>query len=118
MSWTIWHNPRCRKSRETLQLLRDNGVEPDIRLYLKDGPSAAEVASVVQRLGVEPRGLMRTKEALYKSLGLGDKSLSGQSLIDAMVTNPSLIERPVVLGDQGAALGRPPEAVLTLLKGN
>jgi arsenate reductase len=116
MSWTIWHNPRCRKSRETLQLLRDNGVEPEIRLYLQDGPSVTELASVVERLGVEPRGLMRTKETLYKTLGLGEKALSAQSLIEAMAQHSSLIERPVVLVRDTAALGRPPANVLDLLK--
>ena len=115
MSWTIWHNPRCRKSRETLQLLRDNGVEPTIRLYLNDSPSRAELESVTDLLGVEPRGLMRTKETLYRDLGLRDPATTADALYEAMVEHPALIERPVVISEQRAVLGRPPENILELL---
>ena len=115
MSWVIWHNPRCRKSRETLQLLRDNGVEPTIRLYLEDQPTTSELKTVLQLLDLEPRGLMRTKESVYKELGLRDSAVTGDQLLSAMIEHPKLIERPVVIRDSTAALGRPPENVLALL---
>jgi len=115
MTVTIWHNPRCSKSRQTLALLRDNGVEPEVVEYLKAAPDAAELRSVLKRLGIGPRELMRKGEAVYKDLGLSDPSLSDEALIRAMVENPILIERPVVIAGGKAALGRPPEAVLKLL---
>ena len=115
MSWTIWHNPRCRKSRETLQILRDNGVEPEIRLYLENTPTREEIDAVTGMLGVQPRGLMRTKESLYRELGLRDPDVSPTDLVGAMVEHPSLIERPVVVTGERAVLGRPPENVLDLL---
>jgi len=90
-------------------------VEPRIRLYLKDPPTVDEITDVLTMLSVEPRGLMRTKEALYRELGLKDQTLSSDDLIDAMNTHPSLIERPLVIKDQSAVLGRPPENVLSLL---
>ncbi len=114
-SITIWHNPRCSKSRQTLQLIRDHGVEPTIVEYLKTPPSAAELADALTKLGIEPRALMRRKEAPYEELSLADEGLSRAELIDAMVENPVLIERPVVFVGKRAALGRPPEDVLALL---
>lgn len=114
MTTTIWHNPRCSKSRQTLQLLRDNGIEPEVVEYLKTPPSAAELTAVLTALQMTPRELMRTKEAVYKQMALGDDGLSDQQLIDAMVNEPKLIERPVVIHDGKAALGRPPEQVLAL----
>ena len=116
MNWTIWHNPRCRKSRETLQLLKDNGIIPKIKLYLKDAPSAKDIEAVITGLDCAPRDLMRRKEDDYKSQNLADIGLSKDALIEAMVNTPKLIERPVVIGPGGVALGRPPEAVLALIK--
>ena len=114
MTTTIWHNPRCSKSRQTLQLLRDNGIEPEVVEYLKTPPNAAELTAVLTALQMTPRELMRTKEAVYKEMALSDDGLSDQQLIDAMVNEPKLIERPVVTHDGKAALGRPPEQVLAL----
>lgn len=114
---TIWHNPRCAKSREALQLLEGRGVTPRVVRYLETPPDAAELERVLGALGLEPRQLMRTKEPLYKELGLGDPALTREQLVAAMVANPKLIERPVVLQGAKAALGRPPERVLELLGG-
>jgi len=115
MNITIYHNPRCSKSRETLQLLKNHGIEPVIIEYLKSPPSAEELDSILQKLGMEPRELMRTKEAEYKELGLADKSLDRLALIDAMIKHPILIERPIVVANGKAAIGRPPEAILSIL---
>ncbi|HLF98057.1 MAG TPA: arsenate reductase (glutaredoxin) [Methylococcaceae bacterium] len=115
MTVTIYHNPRCSKSRQTLQLLQERGVEARVIEYLKTPPSAAELDSILKLLALEPRRLMRRQEAPYKELGLDDPALSREQLIAAMVENPVLIERPVVLADGRAALGRPPENVLAIL---
>ncbi len=115
MSITIYHNPRCSKSRQTLQLLRDKGVEPDIVEYLKTPPSAAEIAKLLGLLAMTPRDLMRKKEAPYGERGLADMSLSDADLIAAMHADPVLIERPIVVKGNKAVLGRPPENVLDLL---
>ena len=114
MSVTIYHNPRCSKSRQTLALLQDKGIEPEIVEYLKTPPSADEIAAILKKLGIEPRALMRTKEAPYKELGLADVS-DDKALIEAMAENPVLIERPIVIKGAKAALGRPPEQVLEIL---
>jgi len=114
MSVTMWHNPRCSKSRQTLDLLRENGVDPRIVEYLKTPPSADEISAVLGLLGIDARALMRTKEAVYKELNLGGVD-SEAALISAMTKNPTLIERPVVLANGKAAIGRPPEAVLDIL---
>lgn len=114
MTVTIWHNPRCSKSRQTLALLRDEGVEPEIQEYLKDAPTDAEIRNALTLLGIAPRALMRTGEALYKELGLKDVS-DDDALVAAMAANPVLIERPVVFSKGKAALGRPPEDVLEIL---
>lgn len=111
----IWHNPRCSKSRETLALLRARGLEPEIVPYLETPPSAAEIARVLDLLGMEPRALMRRKEPAYRAGGLDDPALPREALIAAMADTPVLIERPVVLSGGKAALGRPPEAVLSIL---
>ena len=111
----IWHNPRCSKSRQTLALLQENGVEPEIREYLKDAPDHAELNDILAKLGLPPRGLMRTKEARYKELELKQYQDDAAELIDAMAENPALIERPVVIKGDQAALGRPPENVLPLI---
>ncbi|MGO1119287.1 arsenate reductase (glutaredoxin) [Rhodovibrionaceae bacterium A322] len=112
---SIYHNPRCSKSRQTLQLLQDKGLQPEIVEYLKSGPDAPTLESILEKLGLEPRGLMRKGEAVYKELNLADDSLSREALIQAMVDNPILIERPIVLNGDKAALGRPPEQVLDIL---
>ena len=96
---TIWHNPRCSKSRETLQLLRDRGIEPTIVEYLKTPPTEAELTHALAELGTSPRGLMRTKEALYRELGLDSEERTDAELVAAMASHPILIERPVVFID-------------------
>ncbi|MCV6601319.1 MAG: arsenate reductase (glutaredoxin) [Cohaesibacter sp.] len=111
---TIWHNPRCSKSRQTLALIEEKEGTPTIRLYLEDSPDFEEIEQVLQRLQIEPRALMRTGEALYKELGLKEQS-DAKALIEAMVAHPKLIERPLVLKADKAALGRPPEQVLDIL---
>lgn len=115
----IWHNPRCSKSRQTLARLEEAGVEPTVRLYLHEPPSAAELEAALSALGREPWELVRTGEDVARELGLGDWPRDAehrQRWLDAMVEHPRLIERPVVLaGDGRAALGRPPEAVDELL---
>jgi arsenate reductase len=115
MSVTIYHNPRCTKSRQTLALLESRGIHPDVVEYLKTPPSKTRLREILKLLGLEPRELMRRKEAEYTELGLDDPKLSRDALIDAMVKHPRLIERPIVLSDGKAALGRPPENVLSIL---
>lgn len=115
MTVTIYHNPRCSKSRETLKLLQDKGIEPKIVEYLQSPPSKTKLKEILKLLGLKPRELMRRKEAEYKARGLDDDSLKTDELIDAMIATPKLIERPIVLANGKAALGRPPEAVLEIL---
>lgn len=115
MDVTIYHNPRCSKSRQTLALLRERGVEPRIVEYLKTPPDAAALEDILARLGVAPRGLMRRKEAPYRELGLADPGKPRAELVRAMAEHPILIERPIVLAGGRAALGRPPEAALAIL---
>ena len=115
MSVTIYHNPRCSKSRQTLQLLQDKGIEPEIVEYLKTPPSAAKLKDILNLLDLAPRELMRRKEEAYKANSLADEGLSEDQLVGAMVENPVLIERPIVLANGKAALGRPPEDVLKIL---
>ena len=115
MSVRIYHNPRCSKSRATLNLLREKGVEPEVIEYLKTPPSAPEIARILDGLGLEPRDLMRRKEAPYRELGLGEETVGREALIEAMAENPILIERPVVENAGKFALGRPPENVLAIL---
>jgi arsenate reductase len=112
---TIWHNPRCSKSRQTLQIIRDRGVEPRVVEYLKDPPSKKQLDEALKALDLEPRALMRKKEARYEELGLDDPALSRSALLTAMAENPVLIERPIVFVGTRAVLGRPPENVLALL---
>ncbi len=115
MSVTIYHNPRCSKSRQTLALLEDRGLAPQIVHYLDSPPDAATLERILGQLGIGARDLMRRKEAPYKELGLADPELGEDELIRAMVENPILIERPIVVAGDRAALGRPPEAVLDIL---
>ncbi|MEH6627914.1 MAG: arsenate reductase (glutaredoxin) [Motiliproteus sp.] len=112
---TLYHNPRCSKSRETLKLLQDHGVEPEIRLYLENAPSADELVAVLRQLGIGARELLRTGEAPYKENNLGNSSLNDQQLINAMAEFPKLIQRPIAIRGDRAIIGRPPEAVLDLL---
>ena len=116
MNVTIYHNPRCSKSRQTLQLLKDQGFEPSIVEYLKTPPSVEVLSDILQKLAIEPRDLMRKKEADYKALGLNELSLPRGVLLKAMTENPKLIERPIVLANDKAAIGRPPEAVLSIFE--
>lgn len=115
MAITIYHNPRCSKSRETLALLQEKGIEPDIREYLKDVPSADEIKAVLGKLGISARDLLRKKEAEYKEAGLDDASLSDDAVIAAMTQYPKLIERPIVINGDQARIGRPPESVLEIV---
>ncbi|ELX8377977.1 arsenate reductase (glutaredoxin) [Providencia vermicola] len=113
---TIYHNPRCSKSRETLALLESNGVTPTIVEYLKNPPSVSQLKQLLKALGfADARQLMRTKEECYKTLNLGETTLTQEQLIQAMHENPKLIERPIVVKGKQAKLGRPPEQVLELL---
>jgi arsenate reductase len=115
MSVEIYHNPRCSKSRQTLQLLQEKGIEPDVVEYLKTPPDKAALEQILDMLGLEPRELMRKKEKEYKALQLDDPALTRDQLIEAMIANPKLIERPIVIQNGKAALGRPPEKVLDIL---
>lgn len=114
---SIYHNPRCSKSRAALGLLRDAGCDPTIILYLEEPPTAKQLKSLLGRMGVSARDIMRTKEAKYKELGLADTSLDDDALIEQIVTNPILMERPIVIAGDQARLCRPPERVHELLDG-
>ena len=112
---TIYHNPRCSKSRQALQLLRDKGIDPEIVEYLRTPPTREQLVRILDLLGLEPRQLMRTKQAEYGENGLDDPSLSRDELIDAMLAHPIVIERPIVVSGERAALGRPPEKILEVV---
>ncbi|MFZ1871902.1 MAG: arsenate reductase (glutaredoxin) [Chania sp.] len=113
---TLYHNPRCSKSRETLALLEQQGITPKVVLYLETPPSVDELKKLLKELGFSSaRELMRQKEDLYKELKLADESLSEEQLLQAMVANPKLIERPIVVKGGQARIGRPPEQVLEIL---
>ena len=116
MRVTIYHNPKCAKSRATLKLLETHAIEPTIIEYLKTPPSKTELAKLAKLLGMEPRALLRTKEPEYKQAGLADPKLSDSAILQAMIKYPKLIERPIVVTGRKAALGRPPENVLKILK--
>ncbi|MGF1548005.1 MAG: arsenate reductase (glutaredoxin) [Thiotrichales bacterium] len=111
----IYHNPRCSKSRATLELLRARGIEPTVVEYLNTPPTRADLEHVLDLLGLEPRALMRRQEEEYRALNLDNPDLTRNALIDAMVAYPRLIERPIVISGGKAALGRPPERVLGIL---
>ena len=115
MSVTIYHNPRCSKSRQTLTLLEDKGLKPNVIEYLKEPPTASELDSILKKLGADPREVMRKKEAPYKDNNLSDESLSRDQLIAAIVADPILLERPIVVSGAKAAIGRPPESVLDII---
>ena len=110
----IWHNPRCSKSRNALALLEEKGVEVEVVKYLDTPPSRVELVAVLQMLGLSAKGLMRSKEAIYKELGIKDIT-DENTLINLMVANPKLIERPIVIKDGKAAIGRPIENIIELI---
>lgn len=112
---TLYHNPRCSKSRAALELLDRHGVQAEIVEYLKTPPDRETLVTLLDMLGLEPRALMRTQEQEYRDAGLDDPALTRVQLIDAMVTHPKLIERPIVVSAGKAVIGRPPEKVLELL---
>ncbi len=112
---TIFHNPRCSKSRQTLALLRHRGIEPKVVEYLVNPPAVEEIRRLLALLGLSPRELMRRKEAVYAEQGLDADDLEEARLIEAMHRFPILIERPIVVAGGAAAIGRPPENVLAIL---
>jgi arsenate reductase (glutaredoxin) len=116
MSVKIFHNPRCSKSRQALQLLKDRGIEPIIVEYLKTPPTTAELTEILALLDKAPREIMRKAEKEYKENGLENPALTQEQLISAMVKHPVLIERPIVLANGKAAIGRPPENVLNIVQ--
>ena len=111
---TIWHNPRCSKSRNALALLEEKGVEVEVVKYLDTPPSRVELVVVLEMLGLSAKGLMRSKEAIYKELGIKDIT-DEDTLINLMIANPKLIERPIVIKDAKAAIGRPIENIIELI---
>lgn len=115
MSVVIYHNPRCSKSRETLGLLRENGIEPVVVEYLKTPPDSATIRRIVALLGVTPREIMRKKEAAYRQAGADNPDLDDGALIAALVAHPILLERPIVVSGDRAVIGRPPENVLQIV---
>lgn len=115
MTVSIYHNPRCSKSRQTLQLLEEHAARPEVIEYLKTPPDAETLSGLLDMLGLQPRELMRTKEAEYRQSGADDPDLSRDQLIALMVQYPTLIERPIVVSNDKAAIGRPPEQVLDIL---
>lgn len=115
MSVTIYHNPACGTSRNTLALIRATGTEPQVIHYLETPPSREELVSLIRRMGIGPRDLLREKGTPYVELGLAEPSLTDDQLIDAMIEHPVLINRPIVVGPNGAKLCRPSEEVLLVL---
>ncbi|MDJ0656208.1 MAG: arsenate reductase (glutaredoxin) [Xanthomonadales bacterium] len=113
--FTIYHNPRCSKSRQTLQLIEQAGIQPEIIQYLKTPLESRELKKILKLLGMSPRELMRKKEAPYKELGLDRPEVSEKDLLQAIVDHPILLERPIVIAGEQAVIGRPPENVLPLL---
>ncbi|MCH7743365.1 MAG: arsenate reductase (glutaredoxin) [Proteobacteria bacterium] len=112
---TIYHNPRCSKSRQTLELLKERDIDPEIILYLETAPSSSELTTLVSLLGMTPRELLRTSEPEYKEMRLDDTDLSDADIIKAMVDAPILMQRPIVVCGDRASLGRPPEQVLDII---
>jgi arsenate reductase (glutaredoxin) len=113
MSVTIYHNPQCSKSRATLALICERGIEPSIIEYLKTPPSADELRDILKMLGVGPQDILRKSDA--EKAGIDASALDDDALIAALIENPSAIQRPIVLANKKAAIGRPPEAVLDIL---
>ena len=115
-NFTIYHNPRCSKSRQTLELLKENNIEPEIILYLENPPSEEKLTELIDLLGINPRDLLRKGEEEYKAHNLKDENIKGEDIIKIMTENPKLIERPIVISKNKAIIGRPPENVLKLIK--
>ena len=111
----IYHNPRCSKSRKTLELIKEEAIEPEILLYLDNPPSELELEVTLKALDFEPRELLRKTEEDYKKLNLADETKSDSEIISAMLNYPKLIERPIVIKDKKAIIGRPPENVYKLI---
>ncbi|MCC6301842.1 MAG: arsenate reductase (glutaredoxin) [Gammaproteobacteria bacterium] len=115
MNVTIYHNPRCSKSRQALELLHEHGIEPTIVEYLKNPPGQKDLKVLLDRLEMEPRDLMRKQEAAYRENRLDDPGLTRDQLIAALTEHPILLERPIVVTDEAAVVGRPPEKILDIL---
>ena len=115
MTITIYHNPRCTKSRLTLELLKEKGFEPEVVEYLKTTPSAEKLTEIINMLGGDPRSALRKGEKAYKENYLNDPTLNNDDIIRTMAENPILIERPIVVNGKKAAIGRPPENILDIL---
>jgi arsenate reductase (glutaredoxin) len=115
MAITIYHNPKCSKSRQTLELLRKQGITPDIVEYLKSPPTAEQLHEIIAQLGFSPRDLMRKKEDIYAECDLDNPFLTDAELVNLMVKHPILIERPIIVANGKAVIGRPPEQVLEML---
>ena len=113
---TIWHNPRCSKSRETLALLKSKGIDPEVREYLQQPPSKAEIETLIGLVGANPQELIRDGEPEFKKLGMKKADLGKADIAKAIAAHPILLQRPIVVAGKRAAIGRPPEAVLPLLK--
>jgi len=111
----IYHNPRCSKSRATLALLRENGVEPDIVKYLDAPPDAAQLKAITGKLNCSIRDILRSGESIYRELGIQDSAPAEDALIDIVAAHPQLLQRPIVIHGKRAAIGRPPENVLAIL---
>lgn len=112
---TIYHNPNCGTSRNTLALIRNAGIEPEVIEYLKHPPSRPQLVDLIKRMGIAPRELLREKGTPYEELGLDDPKLSEDAIVDAMMAHPILINRPIVVTERGVKLCRPSEAVLDIL---
>lgn len=115
MRHVFYHNPRCSKSRDALRLLEARGISPEVVLYLETPPNPAELKRLLKKLGLGVRDIIRSKEPLYHELGLDEPGLSDAVLLEALSENPALIERPIFVAGERAALGRPPENVLEIL---
>jgi arsenate reductase len=115
MKATIYHNPRCSKSRQTLAILEDKGVDIEIIEYLQTAPDKKTLSEILGLLAMAPSALLRKGESVYKVLNLADKLDNDEAILDAMIENPILIERPIVLANGKACIGRPPESVLDIL---
>lgn len=115
MTVKIYHNPRCTKSRQTLELLQNKGINPEIILYLEKSPTESEIKNLLSKLNLSVREIMRKKEDEFKNQNLGDENLSDADLITAIANTPKLLERPIVINGDKAAIGRPPENVLEIL---
>ena len=115
MTVTIYHNPRCSKSRQTLALLEERGLAPTVVEYLKTPPTTDELKAILQKLGLKPQDIVRKCEACYKDIGLKARTVSDDELVKLMAENPILIERPIVVAGNKAAIGRPPQSVLEIL---